>query len=62
MFLDMAMLVQYQGEMLNNIESNVKASKNYIFDANSDLKKAKKAHLSARQVKILFFSILKSLI
>lgn len=40
MFVDLAVLVDYQGEMLDNIEANVKQSQEYAEDANKDLKKA----------------------
>ncbi len=50
MFLDMALLVHHQGEMIDNIELNVGAANNYVEKANVQLNKAKKSHMAARKV------------
>jgi len=49
MFMDMAMLVHAQGEMLNNIELNVKESKDYMNKAVGRLDDAKQDHMAARK-------------
>lgn len=50
MFVDMALLVHHQGEMIDNIEINIGAANNYVEKANVKLNKAKKSHMSARKV------------
>jgi len=50
MFIDIALLVQAQGEMLDNIEINVQTAENYVKKANVQLKKAKKSHQRSRKV------------
>ncbi len=40
MFLDLALLVDMQGNMLDSIEQNVKNSSDYIEEANIDLVKS----------------------
>jgi len=45
MFIDMQMLVQAQGEMLDNIELNVEGANNYVKKANTELAKAKRSHI-----------------
>mmetsp|Transcript_71945 Transcript_71945/g.83600 ORF Transcript_71945/g.83600 Transcript_71945/m.83600 type:complete len:289 (-) Transcript_71945:204-1070(-) len=49
MFVDMAMLVHHQGEMIDNIEINMKTANNYVEKANVQLNKAKKSHIAARK-------------
>jgi syntaxin 1B/2/3 len=44
MFTDIQMLVQAQGEMLDNIQLNVEEAENYVKKANKELKKAKESH------------------
>jgi len=44
MFTDIQMLVQAQGEMLDNIELNVQEAENYVKKANKQLKAAKESH------------------
>jgi len=51
MFVDMAMLVQQQGEMLDNIELNVQEAVDYVKKANKQLDKAKKQHIKSRKWK-----------
>lgn len=53
MFTDLAMLVESQGEMINNIESNVDQAAEYVVTAVSDVKKAVKYQSKARRKKIL---------
>ena len=48
--MDLALLVQQQGEMLDNIELNVNDAKNYVGKAEVNLKKAKEYHLAAKKV------------
>jgi len=49
MFMDMALLVHAQGEMLNNIELNVKESKDYMLKSVKRLDDAKQDNISARK-------------
>ncbi|ESO97984.1 hypothetical protein LOTGIDRAFT_153095 [Lottia gigantea] len=53
MFMDMAMLVESQGEMIDRIEYNVEAAVDYIETAKMDTKKAVKYQSKARRKKIL---------
>ncbi|XP_025049727.1 syntaxin-1B isoform X1 [Alligator sinensis] len=50
MFVDMAMLVESQGEMIDRIEYNVEHSVDYVERAVSDTKKAVKYQSKARRV------------
>ncbi|XP_064620412.1 syntaxin isoform X7 [Lineus longissimus] len=52
MFMDMAMLVESQGEMIDRVEYNVEQSVNYVETAVADTKKAVKYQSSARRKKI----------
>ncbi|XP_058854271.1 syntaxin-1A-like isoform X3 [Acipenser ruthenus] len=56
MFVDMAMLVESQGEMIDRIEYNVEHSVDYVERAVSDTKKAVKYQSKARR-KMLFIGI-----
>ena len=49
MFMDMAMLVERQGEMIERIENNVEKTVDYIETAKSDTKKAIKYQNKARR-------------
>lgn len=53
MFLDMAMLVESQGEMIDRIEYNVEQAVDFVQSAKSDTKKAVKYQSKARRKKIL---------
>ncbi|XP_047212411.1 syntaxin-4-like [Girardinichthys multiradiatus] len=53
MFVDMAMLVESQGEMIDRIEYNVEHSVDYVERAVSDTKKAVKYQSQARKKKIM---------
>lgn len=53
MFMDMAILVESQGEMIDRIEYNVEKSVDYIETAKADTKKAVKYQSKARQKKIM---------
>ncbi|XP_064620414.1 syntaxin isoform X8 [Lineus longissimus] len=53
MFMDMAMLVESQGEMIDRVEYNVEQSVNYVETAVADTKKAVKYQSSARRKKIM---------
>ncbi|XP_068750514.1 syntaxin-1A-like isoform X1 [Montipora capricornis] len=53
MFLDMAMLVDSQGEMIDRIEYNVEQAVDFVQSAKSDTKKAVKYQSKARRKKIL---------
>jgi len=53
MFMDMAMLVESQGEMIDRIEYNVEKSVDYIETAKADTKKAVKYQSKARRKKIM---------
>jgi len=50
MFVDMAMMVHQQGEMLDNIEVNVGQAVDYMRKANVELKKAKKWHMRSKRM------------
>ncbi|VDN15493.1 unnamed protein product [Dibothriocephalus latus] len=49
MFMDMAMLVESQGEMIDRIEFNVDQAVDYIETAKADTKKAVKYQSAARK-------------
>ncbi|XP_018597548.1 syntaxin-1A isoform X2 [Scleropages formosus] len=53
MFMDMAMLVESQGEMIDRIEYNVEHSVDYVERAVSDTKKAVRYQSKARRKKIM---------
>jgi syntaxin 1A len=53
MFMDMAMLVESQGEMIDRIEYNVEKSVDYVESAKQDTKKAVKYQSKARRKKII---------
>ncbi|KAI0990034.1 hypothetical protein GJ496_002313 [Pomphorhynchus laevis] len=53
MFIDMAMLVESQGEMIDRIEYNVNQSVNYIDSAKTDTRKAVKYQSAARKKKVI---------
>lgn len=44
LFKELAVLVEQQGVMIDNIESNVNQSKDYVERAEKHLKKAKEHH------------------
>lgn len=52
MFMDMAMLVENQGEMIDRIEYNVEHAVDYVQTATQDTKKALKYQSKARRKKI----------
>lgn len=59
MFMDMAMLVETQGEMVNNIEKNVANAAEYICRAKEETKKAVRYQKkSRRKMIILAFALL----
>ncbi|XP_019922932.1 syntaxin isoform X2 [Magallana gigas] len=62
MFMDMAMLVEQQGEMIDRIEYNVEQAVDYIETAKSDTKKAVKYQSKARRKKIMIMICLAVLI
>ncbi|XP_075424770.1 syntaxin-2 isoform X1 [Ascaphus truei] len=49
MFMDMAMLVETQGEMINNIETNVSNASDYVEHAKEETKKAVKYQSKSRR-------------
>jgi len=53
MFMDMAMLVESQGEMIDRIEFNIQQSVDFITTANADTKKAIKFQQEARRKKLI---------
>jgi syntaxin 1A len=53
MFMDMAMLVESQGEMIDRIEHNVEKAVDYVETAAADTKKAMKYQSAARKKKII---------
>ncbi|XP_063050502.1 syntaxin-2 isoform X2 [Engraulis encrasicolus] len=52
MFMDMAMLVENQGEMINNIEKNVTSAVDYVASAKEECKKAVRYQKKARRKKL----------
>jgi len=58
MFVDLQMMVQAQGEMLDNIELNIQDAKDYMKKANVQLGKAKKSHQVYRKYKCCLLMIL----
>ncbi|XP_061866270.1 syntaxin-2 isoform X2 [Colius striatus] len=56
MFMDMAMFVETQGEMINNIEKNVMNATDYVEHAKEETKKAIKYQSKARR-KLIFIII-----
>uniref|UniRef100_A0A6I8NG78 Syntaxin 2 n=1 Tax=Ornithorhynchus anatinus TaxID=9258 RepID=A0A6I8NG78_ORNAN len=56
MFMDMAMFVETQGEMINNIEKNVMNASDYVEHAKEETKKAVKYQSKARR-KMMFVII-----
>lgn len=59
MFIDLALLVEQQGEMLDQIEFQVRAAANYIEQGNVEVQKAIQSQKSARKKKccLLFVGI-----
>ncbi|XP_032823357.1 syntaxin-1A isoform X2 [Petromyzon marinus] len=62
MFLDMAMLVESQGEMIDRIEYNVEHSVDYVERAVSDTKKAVKYQSKARRKMMIVGAIIVTLV
>jgi len=58
MFMDMAMLVESQGEMIDRIEYHVEHAVDYVQTATQDTKKALKYQSKARRNKLLLFGCL----
>jgi len=58
MFMDMAMLVESQGEMIDRIEYHVEHAVDYVQTATQDTKKALKYQSKARRNKIYLISCL----
>lgn len=57
MFMDMAMLVESQGEMIDRIEYNVEQSVDFIETAKQDTKRAVKYQSEARKKKVILLGI-----
>lgn len=57
-FLDMAVLVEVQGEMLDNIERQVAQSVNYVSDAVQEITKARQFQRSTRKMRCCIIIIL----
>jgi syntaxin 1B/2/3 len=55
MFLDMALLVEQQGETLDHIEINVGEAEDYTEEAKAELIEAKNLNRKIRKKKIIFF-------
>ncbi|XP_064106661.1 syntaxin-1A-like isoform X1 [Macrobrachium nipponense] len=53
MFMDMAMLVESQGELMNRIENHVQEAQDYVDTAKQDTKKAIRYQSKARRKKLL---------
>ncbi|CAF3286108.1 unnamed protein product [Rotaria sp. Silwood2] len=58
MFIDMAALVQTQGEMIDRIEYNVVQSENFVKAASTDTKKAVKFQSAARRKLFIIIGII----
>ena len=61
MFMDMAMLVESQGEMIDRIEYHVEHAVDYVQTATQDTKKALKYQSKARRVSSLSFILIVNL-
>ncbi|KRX96952.1 Syntaxin-1A -like protein [Trichinella pseudospiralis] len=59
MFMDMAMLVESQGEMIDRIEYNVEHAKDYVDRAVSDTKKAVQYQSKARRLAIALMMMIR---
>uniref|UniRef100_A0A8C9AKB4 Syntaxin 2 n=1 Tax=Prolemur simus TaxID=1328070 RepID=A0A8C9AKB4_PROSS len=57
MFMDMAMFVETQGEMINNIEKNVMNAADYVEHAKEETKKAVKYRSKARRKKWIIVAV-----
>ncbi|XP_055003614.1 syntaxin-2 isoform X2 [Sorex araneus] len=57
MFLDMAMFVETQGEMINNIEKNVAQATDYVEHAKEETKKAIKFHSRAQRKRWILLAV-----
>uniref|UniRef100_A0A2K5DGT1 Syntaxin 2 n=1 Tax=Aotus nancymaae TaxID=37293 RepID=A0A2K5DGT1_AOTNA len=57
MFMDMAMFVETQGEMINNIERNVMNATDYVEHAKEETKKAIKYQSKARRKKWIIIAV-----
>lgn len=57
MFMDMAMFVETQGEMINNIEKNVMNAADYVEHAKEETKKAIKYQSKARRKKWILVAV-----
>ncbi|CAN9515020.1 unnamed protein product [Ophioblennius macclurei] len=53
MFVDIAMLVESQGEMIDNIEQNVSKSVDHIFEAREETKKAVRYRAKSRKKTVI---------
>jgi len=58
MFIDMAMLVESQGEMIDRIEYHVEHAVDYVQTATQDTKKALKYQSKARRKKLILIAVL----
>lgn len=52
MFVDLALMVNQQGEMLDNIEISINDSKSYVEQGEKELIKAKDLHMAAKKVNL----------
>lgn len=50
LFIDLAAMVQLQGEIIDNIETNTGKALDYVICGEKDIVKAKKHMISARKV------------
>ncbi|XP_013359187.1 PREDICTED: syntaxin-2 [Chinchilla lanigera] len=62
MFMDMAMFVETQGEMINNIERNVTNATEYVEHAKEETKKAIRYQSKARRKKWIIVAVLAVLV
>jgi len=53
MFLDLALLVKEQSEMLDSIEKNLESASNYLIKGENELKQAKKWYEKSRTVNFI---------
>jgi syntaxin 1B/2/3 len=51
LFIELSKLVQYQGEIVDNIEQNIRNAKDFVIQAEVDIVKSKKNMQSARKKK-----------
>ena len=55
LFIDLAILTKYQGDMIDNIELNFQNTLDYVEEAEKKLIAAKKSHMQSKKVSNIYF-------